>query len=146
MGLSIFLGVLKCFQITGSRSTGDTTDLGWVRPGDPRADLLLTISQQGIAMPVLLNGLSEFRSHGKPADLLAPPSPSTIRSISPLARVLQGEYDVPTFIVDGTEDEGAPFASAKRFVDAQRLRNPAIACEFLAVPGAKHSKVCLIWD
>lgn len=89
-------------------------------------------------MPVLLNGLSEFRSHGKLADLLAPPSPSTIRSISPLARVIQGEYDVPTFIVHGTEDEVAPFAAAKRFVDVQRLRNPAIACEFLAVPGAKH--------
>ncbi|POS72644.1 polyketide synthase [Diaporthe helianthi] len=102
--------------ITGSSSTGDTTDLGWVRPGDPRADLLLTISQQGIALPVLLNGLSEFRSHGKLADLLAPPSTSTIRTISPLARVLQGEYDVPTFIVHGTEDDVAPFAAAKRLV------------------------------
>lgn len=89
-------------------------------------------------MPVLLNGLKEFREHGNLANLLAPPSQSTIRSISPLARALQGDYAVPTFIIHGTEDEVAPFTAAKRFVDAQHLRNPAVACELLAVPGAKH--------
>lgn len=117
---------------------GDTTDLGWVRPGDPRADLLLTISQQGTALAVLLNGLAGYREHGELDALLAQPSPALVASISPVARVRGGQYGVPTFIMHGTEDEVAPFSAAQRFVDALHLENPAVPCELLAVPGARH--------
>ncbi|KAK7719021.1 Type I Iterative PKS [Diaporthe eres] len=122
-------------QITNSSSAGDTSDLGWVRQGDPRSDLLLAISQQGIALPVLLNGLTGDR---KLADLLTPPSPATVASISPLARLRAGQYAVPTFIVHGTEDEVAPFAGAERFADEMRRQAPGTRCELLALPGVRH--------
>lgn len=122
-------------QITNSSSAGDTSDLGWVRQGDPRSDLLTSISQQGIALPVLLNGLTGDR---RLADLLAPPPPAAVASISPLARARAGQYAVPTFIAHGTEDEVAPFAAAERFAGEMRRRAPGVACELLALPGARH--------
>lgn len=126
-------------QITSSSSTGDTTDLGWVRPGDPRADLLLAISQQGVALPVLLNGLSRYREGGGLAGLLAPAPPALVASVSPVARARAGQYAaVPTFVAHGTEDEVAPFAAAARFVDAVRARAPRVPCELLSLPGARH--------
>lgn len=106
-----------------------------MRQGDPRSDLLLAISQQGIALPVLLNGLTGDR---KLADLLTPPSPATVASISPLARLRAGQYAVPTFIVHGTEDEVAPFAGAERFADEMRRQAPGTRCELLALPGVRH--------
>lgn len=127
--------LLTTKQITNSSSAGDTSDLGWVRQGDPRSDLLLAISQQGIALPVLLNGLTGDR---KLADLLTPPSPATVASISPLARLRAGQYAVPTFIVHGTDDEVAPFAGAERFADEMHRGVPGVHCELLALPGTRH--------
>lgn len=126
---------LTLYQITSSSSSGDTSDLGWVRQGDPRSDLLLAISQQGIALPVLLNGLS---GHRKLADLLTSPSPAMVAAISPLARVRAGQYAVPTFIVHGTEDEVAPFAAAERFANEMHKQAPSVGCELLALPGVRH--------
>lgn len=122
-------------QITSSSPAGDTSDLGWVRQGDPRSDFLTAISQQGIALPVLLNGLTGDRHL---ADLLARPSPAAVASISPLARFRAGQYAVPTFIAHGTEDEVAPFAAAERFAGEVRRRAPGVRCELLALPGARH--------
>lgn len=126
---------LTIYQITSSSSSGDTSDLGWVRQGDPRSDLLLAISQQSIALPVLLNGLTGDR---KLADLLTSPSPAMVAAISPLARVRAGQYAVPTFIVHGTEDEVAPFAGAERFAKEMHKQAPSVRCELLALPGARH--------
>lgn len=106
-----------------------------MRHGDPRSDLLTLISQQGVALPVLLNGLTGDRDI---ADLLAPPSPAAVAYISPLARARAGQYRVPTFIAHGTEDEVAPFAAAERFTTEVRRRAPGVRCELLALPGAWH--------
>ncbi|EOD43923.1 putative polyketide synthase protein [Neofusicoccum parvum UCRNP2] len=81
--------------------TTDTTGLGWVRPGDPRSELVLSLFKEGNGLPILLTGLS--------ADSLTmPPSPSLVASISPLAHVRGGTYRVPTYLIHGTRDEIVP--------------------------------------
>lgn len=97
------------------------------------------MSQQGITLPVLINGLAKFREHGELDALLVKPPPSVVASVSPLARARAGQYAVPTFIAHGTKDEIAPFAAAELFVAAVHSKTPAVACELLAVPGARHS-------
>src|SRR3954447_13233530 len=43
-------------QITNYDSArGDTTGLGWVRRGDPRSELVLSLFKEGIGLPLLLN-------------------------------------------------------------------------------------------
>ncbi|GME26007.1 BcPKS16, polyketide synthase [Neofusicoccum parvum] len=109
--------------------TTDTTGLGWVRPGDPRSELVLSLFKEGNGLPILLTGLS--------ADSLTmPPSPSLVASISPLAHVRGGTYRVPTYLIHGTRDEIVPFPTATEFTEALRARS--VDCGLLRVEGARH--------
>ncbi|RYP07339.1 hypothetical protein DL764_002555 [Monosporascus ibericus] len=136
MSLEDIVKALPSKPVTNSNFTSEASDLGWVRPGDPRSELLITMARQGIALPVLFNGLqssssaapsSSPSSSASPRDndrtlTLTPPSPGRVASVSPLARLRAGQYAVPTFIIHGTEDEVAPFAAAERFVVEMRRR------------------------
>ena len=134
-------------------SQGDTTNLGWVRPGDPRSELVLALFKEGIGLPLLLNGLSlsptsslhngDNNNNNDKNDnsslltkLLTPPNPELIKSINPLSRVSRGEYRVPTYVIHGTADEVAPFEAAERFVAELRARG--VQCGFTAVAGGRH--------
>lgn len=97
---------------------------------------MLTISQQGIALPVLLNGIGTSTGAAFRRLNLTPPGPEQIASISPLARLRAGDYSVPTFIAHGTRDEVAPFSAAERFVTELRSQN--IRHGFLPVHGSTH--------
>jgi acyl transferase domain-containing protein/acetyl esterase/lipase/acyl carrier protein len=130
MSLEQILSSLPAKPITNTTASSDSSELGWVQ-GNPRSELLLTLSQQGIALPVLLNGLDSSRSLD-----LTPPSPAHIASISPLARLRAGQYAVPTFIIHGSEDEVAPFPAAERFV--AEMRGRGLRCEFLSLQGRRH--------
>ncbi|RYP89869.1 hypothetical protein DL770_004021 [Monosporascus sp. CRB-9-2] len=150
MSLERIVKALPSKPVTNSNFTGEASDLGWVRPGDPRSELLITMSKQGIALPVLFNGLqssstaapsSSSSSSASPRDndrtlTLAPPSPERVASVSPLARLCAGQYAVPTFIIHGTEDEVAPFTAAERFVVEMRRRG--VVQGFLPLRGVRH--------
>ncbi|GAB1312718.1 Polyketide synthase [Madurella fahalii] len=117
-----------------SRSAqGDTANLGWLRPGDPRSELVLSLFKEGIGLSLLLNGLSRSSATDS---LLTRPAPELVASISPLSRLRAGEYTVPTYVIHGTADEVAPFEAAESFVREMRARG--VPCGFLAVPRGRH--------
>ncbi|KAK8051164.1 hypothetical protein PG993_002549 [Apiospora rasikravindrae] len=134
--------------ISNASPNADISDLGWMCPGDPRSDLLMVMYQERIALPVLLNGISNNENDatsilkGASRTLsLEPPSPDRIAAISPLAQLRAGNYVVPTFIVHGSEDEVAPFADAERFVAEMRRRtggDERLRHGFLPLQGARH--------
>lgn len=113
-------------------SASDETNLGWLRPGDPRSELLLTVFHSDIGLSLMLHGLPSSPSLSS----FPRPSQELIGSISPLARVRSGSYTVPTFVVHGTKDIIAPFPAAERF--AQALRQKGIESEFLPLQGLPH--------
>ena len=79
---------------------GDSTKLGWVRPGDPRSELVLALFKETIGLSLMHNGLPKgcLSSEDDIDWLLEPPSPKRIASVSPLARLRAGQYSCPTFI------------------------------------------------
>ncbi|KAL1635043.1 Type I Iterative PKS [Diplodia intermedia] len=124
--------------ITGYDGDGaaatDTTGLGWVRPGDPRSELVLSLFKEGNGLPLLLNGLpSDDEEEGAWTRW---PDAERVAAISPLAQVRRGRYRVPTFVIHGTRDEIVPYASARAFVDA--LGREGVEGRLLTVQGARH--------
>lgn len=112
-------------------SSKDETNLGWLRPGDPRSELLLTIFHSDMGLPLILHGLpTSFETS------LIRPSDSLIATISPLAHVRRGTYAVPTFIIHGTKDVIAPYLASERFVAA--LRKEGVKVGFLGLKGVPH--------
>lgn len=129
-------------QITGYDSGKvDQTGLGWVKPGDPRSELVLSLFKEGNGLPLMLNGLPpvgvsvvDDRTAGCSA--FPKVDPAKVAAISPLAHVSNGTYVVPTFLVHGTKDELIPYDSARHFVGA--LRCAGVDCGLLTIPGARH--------
>lgn len=113
-------------------SASDETNLGWLRPGDPRSELLLTVFHSDIGLPLMLHGLPSSLSLSS----FPRPSQDLVKSISPLARVRSGGYAIPTFVVHGTKDVIAPFSAAERFTQA--LRDRGVESKFLGLQGLPH--------
>ena len=107
----------------------DTTGLGWVRPGDPRSELVLSLFKEGNGLSMMLNGITDphWRRH---------PDASKIAAISPMARLRKGDYTTSTFMIHGEKDEIVPFRTAVEFADA--LKNTGVKTGFLPVKGVKH--------
>ena len=108
------------------------TALGLVKSGDPRSELVVSIFEEGIGLPMLLNGLSTKAEN----DWRDTPSVSRITTISPLAQLRQGKYKVPTYIVHSTNDEIVPVAGADRFISM--LREQGVKHGFLKLHGSQH--------
>ncbi|KAI3318475.1 hypothetical protein HD806DRAFT_310696 [Xylariaceae sp. AK1471] len=111
--------------------TGVTDDpgLGWVKPGDPRSELVVSLFKEGNGLPLLLNGIANdgWKRQLRPTDVLA---------ISPMAQVRVGAYTIPTYVIHSTEDEIVPYHAAAKFVQA--LRQHGIEYGLLTVPKAKQ--------
>lgn len=119
-------------QITSYDSnTIDTTGLGWVRPGDPRSELVLSLFKEGTGLPLMLNGLSSDLSK-----TFAKPSEKRVAAISPMAHLRLGRYTTPTFLIHGERDEVVPFHTAVKFANA--LDECKVRGGLLAVKGVKH--------
>ncbi|KAK8117055.1 uncharacterized protein PG998_005336 [Apiospora kogelbergensis] len=125
MSLKEIMRKLPRKPITGYDSGKvDSTGLGWVKPGDPRSELVLSLFKEGNGLPLMLHGLppagdaaDDRNAFGNVEDV----DPAKVASISPLAQVTSGAYGaMPTFLVHGTEDELVPYESARTFVDALR--------------------------
>ena len=104
-------------QITSYDSpTGtDSTNLGWVRPGDPRSELVLSLFKERLGLRVMLNGLSSEA-------LATPPPLAKVQAISPMAQLKAGRYKVPTFVIHSDRDEIAPFRDSEAFVEELKAR------------------------
>ncbi|KAF5871074.1 putative polyketide synthase protein [Botrytis fragariae] len=109
--------------------SSDSTGLGWVRPGDPRSELVLSLFKEGNGLSVMLNGISDD-------DWCRKPDPERVAFISPMAQLLSGIYTTPTFLIHGEDDEIVPFYTAKKFVTA--LKEHGVRSGFLGVSCAKH--------
>ncbi|TGJ81029.1 hypothetical protein E0Z10_g7743 [Xylaria hypoxylon] len=132
MKMSQIIAALPKVPITNySAQTGDmdSSDLGWVIPGDPRSELVLSLFKENNGLRLLLNGVADDGWKHQP-------HPNEIASISPVAQVRKGTYTIPTYMIHGTEDEIVPFHTAVNFVQA--LREYGIEGGLLAVPGARH--------
>ncbi|OTA90724.1 hypothetical protein M434DRAFT_13743 [Hypoxylon sp. CO27-5] len=126
MSLQSIIEAMPSKPVTYSTSTNVNSEAGWIKPGDPRSELLLMMSHLGIALAILLNGiLCDENSQLRRTACLDPPSPERVASISPLARLRAGQYSVLTFIIHGTLDKVAPFTAAKKFADELAL--PALS-------------------
>lgn len=118
-------------QATGhSFSSTDNTGLGWIKPGDPRSELVLALVQEKNGVALLLDGIP---AHG---NSLEAPDSQKVAAISPLTQVKAGNYHTPTFFIIGDRDEIVPFHTAVNF--AESLKEHGIHHGFIAVPGAKH--------
>ena len=107
----------------------DSTNLGWVRPGDPRSELVLSLFKEGNGLRVMLNGLS-------PTALATPPPSAKVQAISPMAQLKAGRYKVPTFIIHADRDEIAPFKDSQAFIE--ELKREGVRGELGRVPGKGH--------
>ncbi|KAM0172578.1 hypothetical protein ACHAPF_007314 [Botrytis cinerea] len=109
--------------------SSDSTGLGWVRPGDPRSELVLSLFKEGNGLSIMLNGISDD-------DWRRNPDPERVAFISPMAQLRSGRYTTPTFLIHGEDDEIVPFHTAKKFVTA--LKEHGVRSGILGVSGAKH--------
>ena len=101
---------------------------GWVRPNDPRSAFILRQFVEGHGVQDMLHGLYD--------DWEKPPAADKVTAASPMARVRNGEYSTPTYLIHGDEDEVIPYRETVTFFDALQARG--VESELLKVPGAKH--------
>ncbi|KAL8941751.1 MAG: hypothetical protein Q9211_001697, partial [Gyalolechia sp. 1 TL-2023] len=109
----------------------DRTNLGWVRPGDPRSELILSLFKDNTGLPLLLNGLPSGSQ-----DAFRAPDPSRVAAISPMAHLRTGAYVTPTFLINGTMDEIVPFHTAQAF--AEMMTEKGVRGGLLVVEKARH--------
>jgi acetyl esterase/lipase len=129
MRLEKIMQSLPRTPVTNYGTMMDSSQLGWVKPGDPRSELIFAVLKEGIGLNVLLYGLSHEA-------LALKPELTLVEAISPMAHVREGSYNVPTFVIHGMEDEIVPFKTAESFI--KELENSGVKCGFLPIPGVKH--------
>lgn len=123
--------------LSSAKTVTDSTRLGWVIPGDPRSELVLSLFKEGNGLPLLLNGLCTSSASSKfNSSWSNPPSAERIASISPLFYVRTGRYTTPTFVIHGTKDEIVPFRTVEVFVDA--LKAKGVKGDFSEAKGKRH--------
>ncbi|KAK8859943.1 polyketide synthase [Apiospora arundinis] len=122
----------------------DTTKLGWVKPGDPRSELVLALIKEDRGMSLLFNdaplGRGDVSHSGSNNDSsndeLPYPDAERAAAFSPLVHLRRGDYRTPTYLVFGDCDEIAPFDKAVEF--AHVMEQQGVRGGLLSVQGAKH--------
>lgn len=91
-------------------------------------------------VPILINGLpSKEKLHGRKAESftnMTMPSRRQIASISPYAQIELGNYQTPTFIMHGTEDDLVPCQQSVDTIAA--LKRKGVDCGVGLASGARH--------
>ncbi|PVH89648.1 hypothetical protein DL98DRAFT_564950 [Cadophora sp. DSE1049] len=113
--------------------TASEQNLGFLSPGDPRSELVLSLFKDGSGLSILLNGFPESASSLIPT----PVSKSQIRSISPLAHIRRCVYRTPTFIVHGERDEVVPHTMAVDLV--REMSRMGVQFGVKIVPRVRHN-------
>ncbi len=106
--------------------TASEQNLGFLQPGDPRSELVLSLFKDGNGLSLLLNGFGSSKSVTK----------TQIQSISPIAQIRNGAYRTPTFIIHGNRDEVVPHTMGVHFIKA--LKESGVDAEVVVVPMARH--------
>lgn len=67
---------------------------------------------------------------------LPQPSIDEIRRCSPLAKVREGKYSTPTFLIHGTADDLIPWQQSDRIADA--MKEQGVDAHLILVPDGPH--------
>lgn len=67
---------------------------------------------------------------------LPQPSVDEIRRCSPLAKIMEGKYSTPTFLVHGTADDLIPWQQSARTAEAMKAKG--IDAQLVLVPDGPH--------
>lgn len=124
--LSVLLYEVKFSNYDGPKLTASEQNLGFLPPGDPRSELVLSLFKEGDGLSLLLNGFGSSKSATK----------TQIQSISAMTQVRNGVYRTPTFIVHGERDEVVPHTMVVDLVREMKRMN--IESGVLVVPRARH--------
>lgn len=107
---------------------------------DPRCRIVLHINWKAQTLPVIIGGLvSKKKAAGlKVQDWknLAQPELEEIIPVSPLAQIVRGNYQTPTFFIHGTNDELIPWQQSKGTYDA--LLSQGVTTGLALIEGAPH--------
>lgn len=125
---TIWRGV--CEKPITSHAVPDAVD-GWISWEDARSRLIMYMHREGCSLDVLLSGL-DARTRRAPKR----PTAAQIRSVSPLAHILGGEYKTPTFLVHPRDDDLIPWQQAWRSWEA--LRAAGVDAEVRIVDHVPH--------
>jgi acetyl esterase/lipase len=114
---------------------------GWMAMSDPRSRIVLHMNWKAQALPVLLEGLpckERLISLEESRTWLcrAQPSLDRVRSVSPYAQIVSGNYKVPTFLIHGTKDDLVPWQQTQRTRDA--LEQQGVQSGIAIVDDAVH--------
>ncbi|KAL8998311.1 MAG: hypothetical protein Q9169_002625 [Polycauliona sp. 2 TL-2023] len=110
------------------RTTPSNEDISkWLGPSDPRTDLVLSLFKNNSAANLSLLLPSETATATKQHHLNA---------INPLHQLQTGNYNIPTFIVHGSDDEIIPHTQSIIF--QRTMKEKGLESGVLIVEGAKH--------
>jgi len=100
---------------------------------DERWRLIMHMNWKAQIVPVLLKGLPSKKCvpENDRTDWKSLPMPSVeeIRSISPYAQILLGNYRTPTFMVHGNRDDLIPWEQSQKTIEALRAQGVAVGIE-----------------
>ena len=107
---------------------------------DPRCRIVLHINWKAQTLPVITGGLlsKNKAASSKVRDWMALPQPGLdkIIPISPLAQIVRGNYQTPTFLVHGTDDDLIPWQQSRVTYDA--LLDQGVTANLALVEGGPH--------
>lgn len=116
---------------------GKESQLGPIRPGDPRSELVLSLFEESddFSLSLLLNGTPGAQLNV--GELVSnPPTAERRAAICPTARVRAGAHRAPTFIIHGDTDEVATLDAALNLY--KEMQRQGVDSGFLAVKGGYH--------
>jgi len=110
-----------------SYGKGNSTG-AWMSLEDPRSRIALHMNWMGQTLPTIMDGLPSSKqaaTAGADLDWMRRPQPDLARiaEISPLARVVAGDYRTPTFIIHGTADDLVPWQHSVKLKKALAERD-----------------------
>lgn len=123
--------------LTNYESKGDAKYLdgvGFVRPGDARSALVLSMFKEGIGLPLILDRIPPPNLKGE--TIFKRPNSERVELISPLAQVRLGNFSTPTCVVHSKADNVVSIESAERFVCA--LSESGVSNRFVKLEKSPH--------
>jgi acetyl esterase/lipase len=107
---------------------------------DPRCRIVLHINWKAQTLPVIIGGLPSKRNSLQQSvqdwNALPQPNVKEIIRCSPRAQIVRGNYQTPTFIIHGTNDDLIPWQQSQSTYEA--LREQGVTADLVLVDGAPH--------
>lgn len=115
----------------------ENAELGWVKAGDPRSELLLSLFREDskYGLSLLHNGGTTTKQNVRKL-VNNRPGMEGVSSFCPTFHVKEGTYRTPTFIIHGEKDEVALFESAVQL--HEELKQHGVSTGFLNLKNGRH--------